>query len=353
MVCPYIHLESYETINTDIQFQIGALPTFHETPSAELDALLSTFRTNVFMPAQLIRLQKDLIYKRKNWSLLNSGEPATVRLGDEILQLRPLDRTKDEPNSRATFNKVLALMAETGDWSVLPGFLEGLKTAGRRLEPGLLEKIVRKAVEAGKTGVVIECLKRVDATGLGLWDLGVAREVMWGATALAIQGEWSKGAVVKGVRYAENVLDMMFEPEHGAVQGDHPRTRPEILGLLLQIHATKVVLFDETGDEAGMVAKYARMMLTHWILGHFEAAHSDWVDANYTTVTWAPVSHGMKLASQVLGKQAALGKLLAQKMEQDLEPLLQKAQILVRESTPEGGRRRGLVVSEELATFPF
>lgn len=305
------------------------------------------------MPAQLIRLQKDLVYKRSNWPLLNSGEPATVRLGDEILPLRPLDRTKDETNSRAALNKVLTLMTESGGWSNLSGFLEGLKTAGRRLELGLFEKLVRRAVASGKTGLILECLKRVEATGLGLWDLAVTREVMWGATALAIQGEWSKGAVVKGVRYAENVWDMMCDPEYGTVQGEYPRTRPEILGLLLQIHATRAVLFDEGRDEAGMVAKYARMMLRHWDQGHLEADLNDWVDANHTMVIWAPVSHGMKLASKVLGKQAALGRLLAQKAEQDLEPLLQKAQILMMEAMPEdGSRRRGLVVSQELSTFP-
>lgn len=306
----------------------------------------------MFLPAQLIRLQQELVYRRNNWSILTSDEPATVRLGNEVLQLRPLDRTKDEPNTRSSFNKVLALMEESGDWGNLPGFLEGLKTAGRKFEPGVFEKLVRKAVEAGKTGLVIECLKRVEATGLGLWDLGVAREVIWGATALALRGEWSKAAVEQGVRYAENVWNLMCDPKHGGVQKDHPKTRPEILGVLVQMHAVKAVLSGEGRDEAGIVQKYAQMMLRHWHQAELGLEEGNWVDANHKMVIWAPVLHGIKRARKVVGEQSALGILLGEKVDRELEPLLQKAQSSLRDAAPKAGKRRGLIISEELSRLP-
>ena len=331
----------------------GALPTFRETPSEELDALLSTFRTNIFLPAHLIRLQKDLVYKRSNWPLLTSDEPATVRLGDEVLQLRPLDRTKDEPKTRPSFNRVLALMGKSGDWRSLPGFLVGLKSAGRKVEGEMLEKLVRKAVEAGKTGVVLECLKKVDGTGLGLWDLRVAREVMWGATAIAIQGEWSEEAVEKSIRYAENVWEMMWDPRHAKPLGNNPMSQPEIVGILVQMHAAKAVLFRDRKDEAGMVQKYTRMMLKNWDHAELGIEVGEWIDANHKMVMWAPVSHGVRMARKVVGEESSVGEILGEKLDQALGPLLRNAQLKLEEVTPKARKRRGLTLSEELSKVPL
>lgn len=242
-------------------------------------------------------------------------------------------------------------MGESGDWRNLQGWLEGLKAAGRKIEGGVLEKVVRKAVEARKMGVIVECLQRVEYTGLGLWDLGVAREAMWGPTAIAVQGKWSEGAVERGVRYAENVWAMMCDPKHAGVQLEdyHPRSRPEVLGLLVQMHGAQAVMYKGGKDEAGMVRKYARLMLQYWDRADLEMVEEgDWVDANIKMVTWAPVVHGLKMARTVVGEESALGKILGEKVNQDLEPLLQKARLIL-EATLGAEKRRGLAISESLS----
>ena len=329
----------------------GTLPTFHPTLSPDLDALLSTFRTNVFLPAHLLRAQQDLIYKRSNWPTLKGNDSATVELSDENIQLQPLDRTKDEPSTRKNFHQVVKLMDESGDWRNLQGWLEGLKSAGRKIEGGVLEKVVRKVVEAKKMGIIIECLQRVEYTGLGLWDLGVAREAMWGGTAIAVQGKWSEGAVEKGVRYAENVWAMMCDEKHAGVQLEdyHPRSRPEVLGLLVLVHAAQAVMFKEGKDEAGMVGKYARLLLQYWDRADLEKVEDgDWVDANIKIFTWAPVLHGLKMARMVVGEESALGKSLGGKVDRELEPLLQKTRLIL-EATPGAEKRRGLAICESLS----
>ncbi|KAL9098261.1 MAG: hypothetical protein Q9163_006050, partial [Psora crenata] len=97
-------------------------------------------RSNIFLPAHLIQAQRTLLYKEKNHALLTSDEPATVKLGGEVHQLHPLDHQRDEPNTRSSFAKATALMAELTDWRNFPPFLEGLKTARRRVKGWQFEK---------------------------------------------------------------------------------------------------------------------------------------------------------------------------------------------------------------------
>ena len=332
---------------------LGAVPNFQPTQSPDLDTLLAKFRTNVFVPAQLIRLQKQLVYKRSNWQLLtNPDEPATVRLGNEVFQLHPLDRTKDEPSTRTSFHRVLELMQESGNWSNLPGFLEGLKTAKRKIDGAMMQKLVRKANEAGQMGIVLDCVRRVDDTGLGLSDPAVAREVMLGATARANQDHWSEEGLDKAARYAENVWDAMWDPKHVKVVEDgNPKTQPEVLGILVQMHAAKVVLFGAGEEHVGLIQKYANLMLKHWDQAKVPNEKGDLIDANAIMTLWSPTWHGMKMASKVVGKETHLARMLAEKLE-GLEQLLQKSRRLLEEESSSSRERRGLKLFKELSIVP-
>lgn len=327
----------------------GALPTFQPTPSPELDTLLSTFRSNVFLPSHLISLQKDLLYKKKNHPLLTSDEPATVRLGDEVLQLHPLSHVKDEPNTRASFAKALDLMTETGDFKNLPGFLEGLKTARRSIKGYQLEKAIRRANDCSRQSIVNECLRRTESTGLTLGNLRVAREAMWGATLRAVQSEWSQEGIEKAARHAEILWELMHDPRHHQkMHGtEDAKKRPEILGILVQLSAARA----RKGGDKSAVEKYASFMLSHWGNGRDEMiiGEGDWNDANYKLLMWAPVWHGIKLALEVSGAQSSLGKRLGEKMNQDLEPLVKQCRDILSANPPQEGVRRGLNMYEKLS----
>jgi len=268
-----------------------------------------------------------------------------------VLQLLPLDHRKDEPNTRASFAKVIALMGETGDWKNLAGWLEGLRTARRRVWGWQLEKVVRRAVEGGRVGVVHDCLRRVEGTGLGLWDLRVAREVVWGAVAKAREGGWSREGVERGVKFAEDVWELMFDPRHGEkmVGREDAKKRPEVIGVLVQMHAAKAVLFGEGKDEGGKVERYTGLMLARWENAELELDEEDWNDANYKLLMWAPVWHGMTLAQKVLDPSTPLAKNLRKKLTRDVEPLVQRASAVLSAHAPEEGKRRGLKIYEELS----
>lgn len=247
-------------------------------------------------------------------------------------------------------------MGESGDWRNMAGFLEGLKVARRKLAGWQVEKMVRRANEGGKQGVVHDILRRVEKTGVGLWDVKVCREVMLGAVLKGVQSGWSEEGVEKGVKYAENIWELMWDPRHLEEQKRIEidlRARPEIGGVMVLMHAVKAVKLQGGKDQGGMVQKYAEVMLEKWdnsrevmvIDGHDE---QDWSDANYKLLIWAPVWHGMKLAQQVVGAGSPLGKRLGEKLGKDLDPLIQKSQAILSAHSPEKGMRRGLKMYEDI-----
>lgn len=276
-----------------------------------------------------------------------------MRLGDEVLTLRPLDKTRDEPPTRSSFAKVVQLMGESGNWGNMAGFLEGLKVARRKLAGWQVEKMVRRANEGGNMGVVHDILRRVETTGVGLWDLNVCREVMMGAVLKGVQSGWSEEGVEKGVKYAENIWELMWDARHVEEQkkvGVNPRGRPEIIGVMVLMHAVKAAKLREGKDEGGMVEKYANLMLKRWENSRSDMVMDaeDWSDANYQLWIWAPARHGIEMARQVVGAESRLGKRLGQKLIQDLEPLMEKSQAIISAHAPEEGTRRGLKMYEDI-----
>ena len=275
-----------------------------------------------------------------------------MRLGDEVLQLHPLDKTRDEPPTRSSFATVVRLMAESGDWGNMAGFLEGLQVARRKVAGWQVERMVRRANEGGKMGVVHDVLRRVERTGVGLWDVVVCREVMLGAVLKASQSGWSREGVEKGAKYAEDIWELMWDSRHREGQRKvemDPRRRPEIVGVMVLMHAVKAVKLSGGKDEGEMVKKYAELMLKHWEKSEemMTVGAQDWSDANYKLCVWAPVWHGMKMALQVVGAGSPLGRRLEEKLRQDVEPLVQKCQAIVLAHVPKGGTRRGLKMYED------
>lgn len=276
-----------------------------------------------------------------------------MRLGDEVLQLHPLDKRRDEPPTRSSFARVVQLMGESGDWGNMAGFLEGLKVARRKLAGWQVEKMVRRANEGGKMGVVHDILRRVEKTGVGLWDVKVCREVMRGAIWKGVQSGWSEEGIERGVKYAENIWELMWDPRHVEEQekaGMDPKARPEIVGVMVLMHAIKAVKLGGGKDERGLVEKYAEVMLKRWenSRGEMLVDEQDWSDANYKLLTWAPVWHGMRMARQVVGAGTPLGERIGEKLSQDLEPLMQISQAVLLAHAPEEGTRRGLKMYEDI-----
>ncbi len=129
------------------------------------------------------------------------------------------------------------------------------------------------------------------------------------------------------------------------------RKAPEVVGVMVEMEASRMV--KGGGDRKGELEGWVERLLGVWARGDMELLEGDWSDANQKLLRWAPVWHGMVLARRVLWEESRLGKELGDKVEKDLEPVLNKAREMVAENAPEKGIRRGLKMYEQLMLEGF
>lgn len=259
----------------------------------------------------------------------------------------------DEPNTRKSIAEILGLMKEGRDWVNIIPFLEGLKQSGRKVKAWQMEKIVRRMGKQGRQGVVLEMLRRVEGTGVRLGELGVAREAMWGGVLKCVQSAWSEEGVRSAERFVEAVWEMLSEERHVSKEdrrrdGD-PKTRPEIVGVVLWVRSLWSVLFGQGKDEEGKVRRAAEMVMAVWGNKEVAVKEEDWYDANRKLMMWVPVWHGMKMARKVVGDNTPLGRSLKNAITLDLEPTLEKASRIVGEHVKGEADRRGRIMYNELS----
>ncbi|KAI4213111.1 MAG: hypothetical protein LQ351_004265 [Letrouitia transgressa] len=328
----------------------GAVPTFSSTSSEELDNILATFRSKVFLPAHLSREQQSILYRKKNINLLTSeDEPATVKIANETHRLLPLNH-KEEPQTRRSLNRMLDLMKEGRDWINLPAFLENLWLSQRTIKGWQMAKIIRRACESGNQGIILECLRRMEKTGMVLADLEVARAVMWGGMKRCMQSDWAEQGLEAAERYLNSVWNLMEDERHVKKEIQRtkkdPRMRPEIVGVMLQVQAARRALYGE-GAEKESVQRSAEILLASWDNIEADVDELDWNDANWKLMMWGPIWHGIKMALGFLG-ESPLRMKLENKMTKDLEPKIQKAREVVLACAPQPEKRLGLSVYEAL-----
>ncbi len=178
-------------------------------------------------------------------------------------------------------------------------FLIELKTAGRKVKGWQFEKIVRRMGEKGGLGVVMEMARRVEGTGMRLGDVGVAREVMWGAVTKCIRSEWSEEGVKDAEKFIEGVWQLLSDERHvdrnAMGKESDPKMKAEIVGVLLWIRALRSTQLGENKDPDAKVKRAAEMVLATWKTADKTIdEEKGWYDANYKLMMWTPVWHGRK-----------------------------------------------------------
>ena len=290
----------------------------------------------------------------------SSAAESDPKAKTESFTLVPLDHLKDEPATKASFHQVLSLLATAPprDWAVLPGFLEGLKASKRKVTSAMAAKLIRHAADAGRMGVVIDCVRQVDRTGVRLSDVALAREVMWGAVQTAIRSEWSALGVGKATRQARGMVEMMEDPRHVGVRQKEkgrkdrqvaavdPRRAPEVLGVLLCLEAIRVVKYGVDGDKV-LLEALAQKVLGLWPHVDLDVGENS-RGANRALMMWAPVEVGLRATIGVLGEGSPLGKKLGQVLRTDVAPVVEKARGVLEADPPAEGQRRGMALHEEL-----
>lgn len=250
-------------------------------------------------------------------------EAVTARISGEDFQLKHINKVKDLPNTRKAFFQAVDLMKEKKDWDQVPVLLQGLKNAGSSLKMEWLLILIRKAAVAGRMDVMIECARRVDATGFRLNDPELMSALMWGIQCKAITSEFDTKETKKALAWAEMLLVIMEEDKHAGrrvILKSDPRRRLEVVGALLQLAAVRAIRHLDSKDEHGMVEKYAERALvaslglepplddeqtldSQTTAGEQAAKDSRirlLIERNAWLRSAVPILHGMKVAQPIL-----------------------------------------------------
>ena len=271
--CTLQHNEQMETAYVQLNLSLGerllinvdGIPSFTETSSPELNDVLSSIRTKHITPSYLRESERRLIFGTKFRQTL-ADNPQVATVGEEEVPLEWMDRTREIPNRTRLLNQAVDLMAqaESKDWQNLPALLTGLSYA--RSVPGekRMERIVRKAVLAGRLDIVVQCLQQGEHSGMNLQVEGVLERSLWGLHHLAQTNEWGKEAMSKAMVYAQKLSNLMETKHHGGgwfLRQNDPRRRPEVIGVFLELAAVYAYKHLDGKDVDGSVMMYAERLM--------------------------------------------------------------------------------------------
>lgn len=268
---------------------------------------------------------------RKKYAGRLEEEPVTVTIGenDEKFLLRSMDLLT-RPKKKEIAN-VVSLMKTKSDWNNLVPFLAGLRMSNRILDSGRWQWLVRKAGEANALGIILQCAKQSERTGLRLNDVAVVQRLFFEIHRMAQKAEFKDPTVSKALSLARQFIELMETPEH--VEHDvlrDPKRKPFVVGVLLELSAARALNEYESKDKTGDVVAYAQRLISTWELGNFKRQTKDWYEAENMLQENIPIYNALNLTMQVHGVEADKSlrdplKTYLQQVSRQIGALTQKA----------------------------
>lgn len=240
-------------------------------------------------------------------------------IAEEDFQLQHIDRRKDLPNSKKSLRQAIRLMKEKKDWVNLPNLLQGLRVAGTNTNsPEIKGIILTKITAVGRQEALLECLRRVEDTGMQLKEPNFAIRVMLAMQMRAFTTDWHDQELAKALKWAEKVVELMESPKHAGsriLAGENdPRLQPEVIGILLELAAVRAVKHLESRDVDGKVAEYGTRLLGTPLDFKTPAEETEY-ELNPWLWAHVPVLHGIYEALRVLESSSAVAEGLQKKGE--------------------------------------
>ena len=198
------------------------LPHFPPTTTPEYDTLLTTLRTQHFIPPLLSTQHKTLVYNPKNHYLLLNEPGVTITLSDgEEVKLTPM-HPHDKASKHRSLRELLGYLSEEDvdeeemktRWRCVPGVLSGFQTTGHGVGSEFREELVRRAGERRQLRAILRCMEVAKKTGMTLAEENVARELFWQFHALAVRTDWEGEEFGWVVKRAGDCVWLMERPEH-------------------------------------------------------------------------------------------------------------------------------------------
>lgn len=311
--------------------------------------MLAKFKDNVFVPKHVGEAHRRLLWKPTAAERLRN-ETITVNLGngiDENYRLKPLN-SKDEPKTR-DLKTVVRLMKTDEDYKNFVPFFVGMHEAGRHIRLEEWEWVTRHLGQAGYQHILVACAKQAKKTGYSLAPHSVARGFFQNFHTAAVACEF-KGEELERILKSAVLCTFLFNQEEHTPRGTlSPQRLPDIIGVLLELSAARSIdAFEAKDFDDNIVHGYAEKLLSTWDLVPTEVP-SYASAANGTIMEMLPTWNGINLALKVDSIQAdsaMQNKLVSRKKE--LEEKLDVSIEKVRNSTPEGKKRLGLMAADAL-----
>ena len=281
-----------------------ALPTFTSASSPELYEKLNRHREELFIPFFLSIQQRKLMAKKRHAQRLEE-EPVTVTIGqdNEQFTLRHMDPQKRPKSSEIP--QIISLMKTKEDWDNLIPFLAGLRLSRRELKPQRWQWLIRKAGEADRLGLILECAKQAKRTGLHLKDIDIVQTVFFQLHSAAKRAQFRNPVLSKVLGFAKQFVELMETPEHVVHDGQlDPKRRPFVIGVLLELSAARVMNEQDGNDKMGEALSYAHRLCATWELGDYTTSTENWVFADRLLRENIPVANALQLATQMTGIHA-------------------------------------------------
>ncbi|TQV99506.1 hypothetical protein V2A60_004977 [Cordyceps javanica] len=229
----------------------GVRATFVETENAELNEVLKTIQEKTIFPAYLPQKQRKIVFNPKMRTFMQSN-PIIIEVDGIEHRFSPIDRSKDIPNSKKSFNQAMNLMETPEEWANLGTLLAGYKKAGVKLRSQHWGKIVRRAEETGNIYAVMECAKQVEKTGLKLQTHEMVVRLLAAINDKIVSGD--QAATIQAVKWMEVTLELLHRSEqvaHRDVSADTKVHASRLArGLILFTRASAVSAKQAVGEDA-------------------------------------------------------------------------------------------------------
>ena len=282
-----------------------ALPAFTSTSSSELDAKLKRFREDLFLPFSLNIRQRGLM-SRKRYARRLEQEQVTVTIGknhDEQFTLRYMDPKKRPKKAEAV--ETLSLMKTKEDWENLVPFLAGLRLARQELRPPRWQWLIRRAGLADRLGLILECAKQSERTGLRLTDVDIVRQLFLQLHLAAYRAQFQEPVLSKVLGLSKQFVELMQMPGHVVHDPQlDPKRRPFVIGVLLELSAARGVNASQgvNDDGAAVVDEalaYAQRLCSTWSLGDYTSSVERWPEADRLLGENIPIANGVQTALKI------------------------------------------------------
>ncbi|KAM3514639.1 hypothetical protein MY11210_001745 [Beauveria gryllotalpidicola] len=180
------------------------------------------------------------------------SNPIIIEIDGIEHRFSSIDRSKDIPNARKSFNQVMNLMETPEDWANLGALLAGYKKAGVKLYNQHWGKIFRRAERTGNVYTVIECAKQGEKTGMKLQTHEMVVRLLAGINNKIVHG--GHAGTAQAVRWMEVTLDLLHRPDqavHKDVYADNKVHASRLArGLVLFTRASAVSAKQAAAEDA-------------------------------------------------------------------------------------------------------